>query len=310
MDTLVRSSKYHPTTFTLEQVPDLAGKVAIVTGGNSGLGYETVRALASKGARVFMAARSEAKARDAIDRLKGATGCDAEFLRLDLQDLNQVKAAADEFLAKQLPLHILVNNADGIESQMGTNHLGHFLFTTTLLPALERAAPSRVVILSSILHEWAPEGGIQFERINDPDAHSAWTRYGQSKLADILFARALDRRVGGRGVFVNAVHPGVVRTGLKQGPQELYGFRGILKPLGDLLALSEYMWSIGPAAGALTQIFVATAPAIDADNIRGQYFEPYCTLGTHSATEYARDDALAERLWEWSEATVGAKLRK
>ncbi|KAL2918517.1 hypothetical protein HK105_201937 [Polyrhizophydium stewartii] len=311
---------YYKTGFAVDQLPDLTGKVAIVTGGNTGLGFETVVALANKGARVFMASRSEERARQAIERIKADTGKDVEFLRLDLQDINQAKAAADEFLAKKLPLNILVNNAgimacpfgltkDGIESQIGTNHLGHFVFATTLMPALEKGAPSRVVSVSSYGHTFCPAGGIQFDKINEPNAHNAWTRYGQSKLANILFARGLDKRFGSKGIFANSLHPGVVYTELTRGPKDLYGFTGLFSFMGSIMSFGEWLISLSPKDGALTQIFLAASNDVVDKNIRAKYFVPFAKE-TDDVSKYAVDDELADRLWEWSEKTVAEKLRK
>ena len=219
MDLIFASNPYH---FTTDSIPDLDGKTFIVTGGNSGIGFKTVLHLALNGAHVYLAARSEKRAQEALDKLKvEAPTAKITFLKLDLQDLKQVKQAAQEFLDKESVLDCLINNAgimaspfelskDGIELQFATNHLGHFLFTTHLIPALERSKSPRIVNVSSVAHKFAPWNGIEFEHINDPDYYSYfgnWYRYGQSKLANLLFTTELTRRYP--NIISNAVHPGI-----------------------------------------------------------------------------------------------------
>ncbi|KAJ8322902.1 hypothetical protein BDV3_006815 [Batrachochytrium dendrobatidis] len=307
---------YVKTGYSVDMIPDLTGKVAIVTGGNTGIGYETVHALAKAGAKVFMASRSEERAVEAIAKIHKDLGKNdmVEFLRLDLQDLKQTKTAALNFLAMSLPLDILVNNAgimacpfaltkDGIESQMGTNHLGHFLFTTTLIPALEKAAPSRVVCVSSFGHSITTEVGINFERINDESLCSSWQRYGQSKLANILFARSLAKRLASSKVYVNSLHPGVVHTEIMRGPANLYGLTGIFSGLSWLATGLTGMIALTPKQGALTQLYLATSPDISDQGISGKYFIPF-GKESDDCTPFAKDDDLAEKLWEWSQNIV------
>ncbi|CAG8764898.1 20364_t:CDS:2, partial [Dentiscutata erythropus] len=186
--------------FSFDKIPDLSGKIAIVTGGNTGIEIITARELARKNAHVFVASRSR-------DRGESA-----------LQSLNSVKHAAEIFLARKLPLHILVNNAgimatpfattiDGIQDQFGTNHIGHFVFTLLLLPTIKASAPSRIVSVSGRAHERAPPAGIEFEKLNDPEAHTPFQRYGQSKLANILFTLELNKRLSGTNIYCNCLHP-------------------------------------------------------------------------------------------------------
>ncbi|KAG0208558.1 hypothetical protein BGX33_006188, partial [Mortierella sp. NVP41] len=192
--------------FTNNDIPDLTGKVVIVTGANSGLGYATTVALASHGAHVFLACRSETKALEAMERVKneikknpkaiypksanGATTTEPalDFLKLDLNDMNDCHRAARTFLERGLPLHILINNggimtspfalsADGIEQQFAVNHMGHFVFTLGLLDVLKKSQPSRIVMLSSIGHEGSVKGGIDFDTLNDRTASNPASRY-------------------------------------------------------------------------------------------------------------------------------------
>ena len=208
---------YKSSSFNLNNMPDLSGKNAIVTGGNTGIGYETCKNLAKKGANVYMASRSEEKALIAIAQIKKETGKDVEFLRVDLQDLNQTRKAAEGFVKKNVPLDILINNAgimacpfaktvDGWETQFATNHLGHFQFTSALMPSINKAKSPRIVNVSSHAHLRSPECGIDFENINNETKYNTMIRYGQSKLANLLFSLSLSKKYP--KLVVNSVHPG------------------------------------------------------------------------------------------------------
>ncbi|KAG0280821.1 hypothetical protein BGZ95_008493 [Linnemannia exigua] len=215
-----------PNRYSHDQIPDLTGKVAIVTGANTGLGYATTVALAAHGAHVFLACRSRERAEDAIERAKveiketypQVAAPQLEFLELDLNDMTKSRQAAQEFLKKGLPLHILVNNsgimmvpfalsADGIETQFAVNHMGHFVFTLTLLDKIKSSQPSRIVNLSSSGHELAHShlGGVDFKTLNDPSILTAATRYGRSKLANVLFTKALARRLASEKIENNDI---------------------------------------------------------------------------------------------------------
>ncbi|KAJ3122124.1 hypothetical protein HK098_003103 [Nowakowskiella sp. JEL0407] len=306
-------------TFSTTDIPDLTGKVAIVTGGNTGLGYETVKALASKNAKVYLAARIPEKADSAITSLKESIpDAKIEFLELNLADLKQVKSAAEKFKSSGERLDILVNNAgimacpfelskDGIESQFATNHLGHFLFTTTLLPVIERSAPSRIVNLSSEAHRLAPKDGILFDKINDESAMSNWARYGQSKLANILFTKSLVERLEGKDIHVNAVHPGVVNTELSRGPladaDKNPSFVGRLYKFVHHYFASTILYT--PPQGALNQLYAATSPEIVAKNLQGQYFVPFGKIS--KPIPQAESKELRDKLWAFSEKIVNEK---
>ncbi|KAF9148835.1 hypothetical protein BG015_009412 [Linnemannia schmuckeri] len=290
-------SFFHGDGYSHDQIPDLTGKVAIVTGANSGLGYATTVALAAHGAQVFLACRNQYRAQEAINRVKEeikskhlkASSPQLEFLELDLGDMNKAQQAAQEFLKKGLPLHILVNNsgiiggplelsADGIESEFAVNHMGHFVFTLALLDRIKESQPSRIVIMSSIFHEKA--AGINYDTIlktgDTPQPHhqSVYDRYARSKLANVLFARALARRViNERRLYVNACHPGYVSTRSTQPVprEEANTFSKFMNGLEEWFH-RLVAWPV--QRGVLTQLYLATSPEIENREIRGQYFGP------------------------------------
>ncbi|RHZ89865.1 hypothetical protein Glove_9g263 [Diversispora epigaea] len=300
------------TNFTINDIPDLQGKIAIVTGANTGIGFITARELARKNAHVFVACRDQAKGEKAIDEIKQETGNDkVEYLPLDLSSLKSVLKATELFLDRKLPLHILVNNAgimatpftlteDGIQDQFGVNHIGHFLFTIKLLPTIEASAPSRIVNLSSMAHSRAPKCGIDFENINNPDTYSPFTRYGQSKLANILFSLELNKRLADKEVYVNSVHPGIVRTELTRNLKDSMGL--IVKPIEMVLGL----FMISAEEGAITSLYCATSPEIIEKNLRGQYFVPAGKLS--KPEKLGTDENLALKLWKYSEELINKKL--
>ncbi|EPZ37027.1 NAD(P)-binding protein [Rozella allomycis CSF55] len=261
-------------SFCFDDIPDLSGKVAIVTGGNTGIGFVTVRELARKNCHVFLGSRSKEKADIAIQKIKEVIpNANVEFLGMDLLSLESVDAAVHDFKAKGLPLHILINNAgimacpfslskDGIESQFATNHVAHFRLTTGLLPILEASRPSRIVNVSSMAHKWADS--FDLNELNNEKKYSKWTAYGVSKLSNIYFTRELSRRLEEKGVndlYVNCVHPGVVNTELTRHNS----FFGLTKFFASLFFIS-------PDQGAMTQLYVATNQDIERNNYKGQYF--------------------------------------
>jgi len=314
----VRLYTHNPSNFSFAAIPDLTGKVAIVTGANTGIGKVTARELARRGAHVVVAARSEQKGVAAVEEILNEVGDDKRvtFLPLDLASFDSVRAFAKAFLARDLPLHILVLNAgvmmcpygetaDGLENQIGTNHVGHFLLTELLEEKLVASVPSRVVVLSSKAHEkpYEPEG-IRFQQFASDEGYDPQAAYGQSKLANVLFSNALARRLAGRGVYVNACHPGIVATELS-------------RHLRDRIDALRYGWAlrlvletlVGPSmftpdGGALTQLFLATDPSIEADNITGRYYEPVAYPYTPSA--HALNTTLQDALWEHTAKLVAA----
>jgi NAD(P)-dependent dehydrogenase (short-subunit alcohol dehydrogenase family) len=308
--------KSNPTKFSIDKIPNQTGKTCIVTGGNSGIGFQTCLQLAKKGAHVYLGARSEEKASEAIANIiKEVPSAKVTFLKMDLQDLKQIKSAAKEFSNKEPHLDILINNAgimmppfeltkDKIETQFGVNHVGHFLFTQELLSKLLASKEPRIVNLSSMAHLWAPKDGIMFDKINDEKAMSPRDRYGQSKLANLLFSRELNSRYGDR-IYINSVHPGVVNTDL---------FRRFSDTYGALYYLIYPFWKLStcfllsPTQGALNSLYCATSTDIVEQNIKGKYFIPFAKIEKES--ELAQNDQLAKKLWEFTENLVNEKLAK
>ncbi|MBN2798014.1 MAG: SDR family oxidoreductase [Deltaproteobacteria bacterium] len=288
-----------PTGFgygsTAEQVTeglDLSGKRYLVTGVSSGLGAETARVLALRGATVVGLARSQEKADAAVASL----GHEAVGVACELADPASVRAAVGTVLEGDTLDGIIANagimalpklqQAHGYELQFFTNHIGHFLLVTGLLGHLRDGA--RVVMLSSAAHQMAPQGGIEFENLSGERAYTGWRAYGQAKLSNLLFARELSRRLEGSGKTANAVHPGVIATNLGRHMNPLMN-------VGMAVANPLFMKSI--PEGAATQVYVAVHP--DAASVSGEYWAD-CNLKGSSA--YGRDLGLATRLWERSEA--------
>ncbi len=302
---------------------DLTGKETIVTGGASGLGVETARALASAGARVVLAGRDPVKGEAAAVRLREETGNDLIVFRpLDLGSLESVTTWACKHVATGKPLHILINNAgimatplsrtdDGFESQFGTNHLGHFAFTTGLLPSLRAAGTARVVSLSSRAHR---RGDIDFD---DPNylhrPYDPWEAYGQSKTACALFAVGLTARHSHDGITCNAVMPGAIMTGLQRHvPHNELMDMGWSKQDGTPARLPG--WKT-PEQGAATSIWAAVAPELE--GLGGKYLDN-CATATPWTKDgdppnghylpYALDPDHAERLWELSEELIAGRV--
>ncbi|NNL64754.1 MAG: SDR family NAD(P)-dependent oxidoreductase [Myxococcales bacterium] len=295
---------------------DLRGKLALVTGGSSGLGVETARALASKGAQVVITARDLPKAEAVAEGIRKSTGNDAvEVEELELDSLASIRAFAERFLARHDALQILINNAgvmacpsektqDGFELQFGTNHLGHFLMTGLLVPALRNGAPARVVSLSSRGHHFSPVV------LDDPNfdrrPYDKWASYGQAKTANILFAVELERRLGAHGVHATAVHPGVIMTELSRHlvPEDYEMMRARAAAQGRELTLKSV------ESGAATSVYAATAPELEG---RGGLYLEDCHVAEVNDAEnapegvrsYALDPDDAKRLWTLSEQMVG-----
>lgn len=308
--------------WTFDRIPDLSNKVFIVTGASAGLGRVTTRELAKKGAHVIMACRSEDKTKPILDALKQETSNqNIEFMALDLGDLESVDKFADAFLARPNPkLHGLILNAgvmatpfsltkDGIEMQFGTNHVGHFHLTQRLLGVVEASAPSRIVCLTSSAHRMAPSPeGIRFDMINDEKSYGSWTAYGQSKLANMLFAKELAARLEQRGVknvWVNCVHPGVIKTELARHVKSTFMGRIALSVLTAILSVVGLQ--ISEDEGSSTSLYLATDPEIEEKNYKGEYFEPIAKL-SKPAIPQGSDMELAKKLFEFTEKLVAEKL--
>jgi len=296
---------------------DLTGLTAVVTGGATGIGVETVRALADGGAEVVIAARRPALADDVIADIDRTAAGRTTFEMLDLSDLSSVRAFADRW--QQRPLNILVNNAgvmacpqdvtkDGLERQIGTNHFGHFLLTTLLMPALEAGAQtsgrtSRVVSLSSSAHR---RSDIRWDDPHFRDGgYDKWAAYGQSKTANALFAVGLTRSFQDRGVLANAVMPGGILTPLQRHlPIEEQRAMGWLDENDKAVAGFK-----DTEQGASTSVWAAVGPELE--GVGGLYLEDCAQAAPWSEDRpysgfmpYALDPDSADRLWALSEDTV------
>jgi WW domain-containing oxidoreductase len=289
---------YGSTAEEVTEGLDLSGRTVLVTGSNSGLGLETVRVLAKRGARVLAAARTEEKARAACAGVAG----NVVPLSCELSDARSVRDCVQAVKKDGAALSALICNAGimalpnlerayGYELQFFTNHIGHFMLVTGLLDSL--ANDGRVVILSSGAHAAAPKEGIQFDNLSGERGYQSWSAYGQSKLANLLFAKELAKRLSGTGKTANAVHPGVIHTNLARSLPAL-------ARVGLSIVAPIALKSAGQ--GAATQCYVATAPKLE--GVTGEYFAD-CNVAKSS--RLSRDPALAARLWEESERIV-AKL--
>jgi WW domain-containing oxidoreductase len=281
---------------------DLRGKTAVVTGCNSGLGLETMRVLSLRGAHVIGTGRTLESARNACATIKGNT----RPIACELTDLDSIAKCADELSSSAPPLDILICNAGimmvpkleqvrGLEKQFATNHLGHFLLVNRLLARVKAAPQGRVVMLSSTAHTSAPKAGIEFDNLSGAKNYGPLSAYGQSKLANILFAVGLARRLSGTTATANALHPGVIATNLGRHLSPVFG------ALFRLLSFSPLLKSI--PQGAATTCYVATSPALA--KVSGVYFSD-CNPKVPSS--HARDGAMAERLWSVSEELVKGYL--
>ena len=256
----------------------LDGRTYLLTGCNSGLGFETLRVLTLRGAHVVAAARTLEKARAACTAVKGRT----TPVACELAEPASVRATGIMALPK-------LNEAYGYELQFFTNHVGHFMLVTGLIEAL--AADARVTMLSSSAHKFAPKGGIEFDNLSGAKGYSAWRAYGQSKMANLLFAKELARRFRGTARTANALHPGVIfDTNLQRAMTVPRVVLDVVAGVSNLLVLKSI------PQGAATQCYVATNPALTA--VSGQYFAD-CNIARPRAD--AEDASLAKRLWDASE---------
>ncbi|KAK3132607.1 hypothetical protein QOZ80_6AG0525100 [Eleusine coracana subsp. coracana] len=281
-----------------------AGLTAIVTGASSGIGAETARTLALRGAHVVMAVRSLPAAQALRDDvLAQVPEAKIDVMELNLSSMASVRAFASEFIAKGLPLNILINNAgvmaipfalskDGIEMQLATNHVGHFLLTHLLLDTMKKTShetnvEGRIVNVSSEGHRFAYQEGIRFEKINDESVYSSIGAYGQSKLANILHANELARRFKEEGVNItaNSLHPGSIITNLLRHHSIL---DVIHRTLGKLVLKNAQQ-------GAATSCYVALHPQVK--GVSGKYF---CDSNQYEPSEKAKDISLAKKLWDFS----------
>ncbi len=287
------------------QIPDLSGKVIVVTGANHGLGYEITRALAQKSATVVMACRNLEKAGAAAQALRQALpDARLDVRPLDLADLASVRAFAAAFNANYSALHVLINNAgvmltpqgqtkDGFELQFGTNHLGHFVLTGLLLERLLATPGARVVSMSSGAHRLG-SGRLNFDNLNAEQRYDRWEAYAQSKLANLLFILHLNRKLADAkaSALAAAAHPGWALTGLQT---------GLMQTLSRVFAQSAAM-------GVLPMLRAATAPDVQPNDYYGPgllELRGYPQKAARSPA--AQDPALAQRLWDVSEALTGLR---
>ncbi|CAL0316007.1 unnamed protein product [Lupinus luteus] len=295
------------STSTAEDVThniDATGLTAIVTGASSGIGTETARVLALRGAHVILGVRNLTAAKDVKDSiLQEIPSAKVDAIELDLSSMDSVKKFASEFKSSGLPLNILINNAgimacpfalskDNIELQFATNHIGHFLLTHLLLDNLKKTAreskkQGRIVNVASEAHRFPYPEGIRFDKINDQSSYNNWRAYGQSKLANILHANELARRFKEDGVDItaNSIHPGVIATNLIRHNPVL---SGAMKFVGRLLLKNVQQ-------GAATTCYVALHPQVK--EISGKYFSD---SNEYTTTPYGTDADLAKKLWDFS----------
>jgi NAD(P)-dependent dehydrogenase (short-subunit alcohol dehydrogenase family) len=281
------------------------GKTVIVTGGNSGIGLETAVALGQMGARVLITARSADRGVSALATISeriGAAGS-AELVLFDLADLSSVRAGAAEILQRCPELHVLVNNAglvlseravtvDGYEATFAINHLGPFLLTSLLLPRLVESAPARIVNVASTAHVQARKG-MPFDDLQSTHSYAGMRVYGASKLANILYANELARRLEGQGVTANSLHPGTVRTG--------YGADGDTKGFLAVGIKIAQPFFLSPQQGARTSIYLASSPEVE--GVTGKYF---VKCRAKKPRPQGLDVAAAQRLWAVSEELIAA----
>jgi NAD(P)-dependent dehydrogenase (short-subunit alcohol dehydrogenase family) len=310
----------HATADQVLEGIDLGGRQALVTGASGGLGAESARALAARGAAVTLTARDTGKAEQVAERIRAAhPGAKLAVRSLALERPESVRAFAKGWLAENRALHLLLNNAgvmacplartaEGWELQFATNHLGHFLLTALLAPALRAAGGARVVNTSSAGHRFSPVvfDDIHFER----RPYDKWQAYGQAKTANVLHALELDRRLSGSGVRAFGVHPGMIITELGRhlAPEDIQQLRDRAR---ERESQGKASWKT-PEQGAATQCWAATAPELAGQG--GLYLED-CQIsgrtpppGSLGAEPWALDAEAAKRLWSVSEQTLGERF--
>uniref|UniRef100_A0A3B3YWL1 Uncharacterized protein n=2 Tax=Poecilia mexicana TaxID=48701 RepID=A0A3B3YWL1_9TELE len=272
----------------------LDGKTVIITGANTGIGKETARDLARRGARIIMACRDVERAEEARSDILEDTGNENILIRkLDLSDTKSIRAFAQVINKEEKQVNILINNAgimmcpysktvDGFEMQFGVNHLGHVLLTYLLLDLIKSSAPARIIVVASVAHTWT---GLRLDDINSETSYDAIKAYGQSKLANVLFARSLAKRLQGTGVSVFSLHPGVVQSDLWRHQHQCIQ-----------VAVNIFrIFTKTTVEGAQTTIFCAVEQGLESQS--GNYFSD-CAAARCSRT--AANDDLAQRLWEVS----------
>lgn len=290
------------------QLPDLTGKTYVITGANSGIGFEAAKMLGDRGGDIVMVCRSKAKAEAAQAELRKTVKGSINLVLMDLSDLSSVRKGAEELRGRVTKIDALINNAgimmtpqqktvDGFDLQMGANHLGHFLWTGLLLDLVE-AAEGRVVVLSSLVHKYAP---LNLDDLMTDQGYTPMKAYTQSKLANLMFAFELDRRLKAAGspAIAVACHPGYTDTNLQS-----TGPTGFMKPL---LALANKLVAQRPEAGATPTVLAAAGTEAQ----RGAYYGPTGRgemrgpVSDAKVAEHALDQEKQAKLWQMSEALVG-----
>ena len=295
--------------WTEADVPNQSGRTAMITGGNSGIGFETARVLARRGALLLLGCRDQGKAHDAVGRIRAvAPGADVRVVPLDLASLRSVRAAAAQIRSAGDGIDLLINNAgvmmppygvtaDGFELQFGINHLGHFAVTGLLLDRLAGRPGARVVTVSSNNHR---EGRINFDDLQSQHGYRRIAGYGQSKLANLMFTYELQRRLAAAGspAIAAAAHPGLTRTDLA---------RYLSRVMTTYYVLVERPLAQSAAMGALGTLRAATDPAVRG----GDYYGPVRWRGERghpqriSSSERSHDEEAQRRLWQESERLTG-----
>jgi WW domain-containing oxidoreductase len=301
MDTIPRSSfSRRSTSEEVTSGIDMKGKTVLITGCNSGLGFETMRVLASRGASIIGAARTVEKARTAASEISG----EVTPVACELSDLDSVVACADEINAMDRPIDVLMCNAGimapelqqkyGLEMQFLTNHLGHFLLVKQLLERVKQARAGRVVMVSSLGHYTTVAGGINFDNLTGEKRYAPFTFYGQSKLANLLMSNELARRLEGSRATSNAIHPGIIMTPL---------VRNVGNVRATLVGFLGWPFARSVEQGAATQCYVASSPNLE--GVSGRYFAD-CNPARMSA--HGQNPELASRLWSVSEELLALNL--
>jgi NAD(P)-dependent dehydrogenase (short-subunit alcohol dehydrogenase family) len=280
-------------------MPDMAGRVCLITGATNGIGRAAANALAALGAELILHGRDAIRLKSSMEEIRAASGnSSVSFVVADLASLADVRRMAAEVNASPRPLHVLINNAgvlsltakttrDGHELMFGVNHLAHFLLTNLLLGKLKASAPARVVVVASRAHVGNP---VDLSRLAPEPGLGNLSAYGRSKFANVLFAKELARRLSGTRVIANALHPGVVMTNM---------VRGRTPPISWIVPLLR-PFLVTPEDGAKTTIYLASAPEVE--GVTGKYFVQCREAAADARTD---DAALARALWDKSAELVG-----
>lgn len=309
-------------SWSVDDIPDQHGRLIVITGATSGIGYETALALAGAGADVVLTGRSDTKGETALRniRLRHPNAL-IRYMHLDLSSLDSVRRFSESFASTHSHLDLLINNAgvmtpptrhltsDGFELQFGTNYLSHFALTARLLPLLMQATRPHVVTVSSGAHRL--QADIHFEDMQWERRYKPWPAYAQSKLATLLFAYELQRRsdASGWGLMSNAAHPGYARTGLQSSGPRLGREGHRITFMDRMMRVLEPFASQSAADGALPTLYAATAPQAEAGAYYGpqNFFELKGPVGPAIVGKKARDAELGKRLWDVSTAMSGVR---